>query len=297
MLRLTTGAARLCSALVTLTAALAACAPASAATAPRPATIYGGGTSQDAPIAIQVSRDHRRLVRLLEYVTAKCSNGALVTEAGPVPFSATPPTFIQANTLLGDTLPRSGRFRYTGLAAEHYGDMQGALDETIAGTVSGLRAHGTYRVTIKLTAADGSPGPTCSTGTLSWKADASPGRVFAGLTGAGMPLVLRASADRRKMTDVRIGWGAGCVPDGYFGYGEHFVAFALSSTGRFGDTFDQGPTTDSDGGTQRYHYELAGTVGRTKATGSFAATATFTNADGTTQATCTQPREHWTAGS
>lgn len=314
MLRQRTGAARLVPAPVVILAALVACVPASAAVPLRlvnrarpgaaaiggstPLTVYGGATSQDAPFALQVARNHKRLVRLLINAVATCPDGSKVAESGPARFVAAAPTFIQANTFLGSALPANGKFRYPGLASETFGAWTGALHETITGRVTGARARGTYRMSIELTADDGSaPAQTCTTGTLTWTADASPGRVFAGLTAAGRPVVIKASADRRRVTDALISWGAPCDPSGMFFYGEHFVGFPMSATGHFGDVFDQNSDPRPDGSTGRYHYDLRGTVGRRAARGTFAASAQQLAAEGTPTATCTMAAEPWTARS
>jgi hypothetical protein len=302
---------RIAAGLVTLTAVLAACASATAAPPVRlvnrpvaaaavsktPLTVYGGLTSQDTPFALQIARDHKHLVRLLVFASARCPDGAVVSESGPARFTGALPTLIQANTIIGNALPRSGKFHYDGLASEDYGTFTGGLQETITGRVTGSRARGTYRMTVDLRAKDGSSQQTCTTGTLTWKTESAPGRVFAGLTAAQRPVVIRASADRRRVTDALIGWGAPCDPSGAFIYGEHFTGFPVASTGRFGDAFDQTPTPAADGSHGTFHYELAGSLGHAKARGTFAATARFTAADGTTTATCTQATESWSATS
>jgi hypothetical protein len=311
MLRQRTAAARLVPASVTILAALVACVPASAATplrlvnrarpaaaVTRPLTTYGGSTSQDAPFALQVARNHKTLVRLIIHAVAKCPDGTRLIESGPAQFAGALPTLIQANTFIGNALPASGRFRFSGLAAERFGDSTGALDETITGRVTGARARGTYRMRIQLHPSDDSaPTQTCDTGALTWKADASPGRVFAGLTAAGRPVVIKASADRRRVSDARISWSAPCDPSGGFAYAEHFGAFPMSATGHFGDAFDQHSDPGPDGSTDHYHYDLRGTASGRTARGTFAASAQRQAADGTPIMTCTMAAEAWTAKS
>jgi hypothetical protein len=71
----------------------------------------------------------------------------------------------------------------------------------------------------------------------------------------------------------------------------------MSATGHFGDVFDQKGDPEPDGSIDRYHYDLRGTVSRTTARGTFAASAQRSAADGTPITTCTMAAEAWTATS
>jgi hypothetical protein len=272
MLRQRTGAARFVPAPVTILAALVACAPAAAApplhlinrarpaaavTATRALTTYGGSTSQDAPFALIVAKDHRRLSRLLLHADAPCSDGSHATESGPASIEA--PGGARGggrNLFVGNRLPKSGSFRVKGSATEGYGGtMYGKLSETLAGKVKGNRAKGTFRMTVQVIDANtGAVQATCDTGALSWRASAVPGKVYAGLTGTGRPVVVAR-------------------------------------------TFDAGPFAASDGSSIALHYTLAGRLTATRATGTFAATMTQTAPDGTVQATCDRPAQSWSARS
>ena len=313
MLRQRTGAARFVPAPVAILAALVACAPASAA-APlhlvnraRPAaastatpalTTYGGSTSQDAPFALIVSKDHRRLTRLLLHADAPCSDGSGATESGQA--SIEPPGGPRGggrNLFVGDRLPRSGSFRIKGSAMEGYGGtIYGKLSETLAGRVKGNRAKGTFRMTVQVIDANtGAVQATCDTGPLSWHTAAVPGKVYAGLTGGGRPVVVALTPDRGMVSDLRIGWDATCQPEGGFLVADHLGNFLVDTAGTFGHPFDAGPFAGPDGSSIALHYALAGRLTATRATGTFAATMTQTAADGTVQTTCDRSLEHWSA--
>jgi hypothetical protein len=315
MLRQRTGAARFVPAPVTILAALVACAPAAAApplhlinrarpaaavTATRALTTYGGSTSQDAPFALIVAKDHRRLSRLLLHADAPCSDGSHATESGPASIEA--PGGARGggrNLFVGNRLPKSGSFRVKGSATEGYGGtMYGKLSETLAGKVKGNRAKGTFRMTVQVIDANtGAVQATCDTGALSWRASAVPGKVYAGLTGTGRPVVVALTADRSMVSDLRIGWDATCQPEGGFLIADHLGNFPVDTSGTFGHPFDAGPFAASDGSSIALHYTLAGRLTATRATGTFAATMTQTAPDGTVQATCDRPLQHWAAAS
>jgi hypothetical protein len=315
MLRQRTGAARFAPAPVAIIAALVACAPASAATplrlvnrarpaaattASRPLTTYGGSTSQDAPFALIVSKDHRRLARLLLHADAPCSDGSHATESGPASIAAAGAARSSGrNQFVGDRLPRSGSFRVKGSALEGYGGtLYGKLSETLAGKVKGNRAKGTFRMIIQVVDMNtGAVQATCDTGALTWRSAAVPGKVYAGLTGGGRPVVVALTPDRSMVSDLRIGWDATCQPEGGFLVADHLGNFPVDTSGTFGHPFEAGPFAGAEGSSIALHYMLAGRLTATRATGTFAVRLTQTAADGTTQATCDRPLQHWSATS
>lgn len=312
MLRQRTGAARLVPAPVAILAALAACAPASAAsrlrlvnrarpaaaTVARPLTTYGGATSQDAPFALIVSKDHKRLARVLMHVEAACPDGAIVIESGAAAFepSGAPPS-VSRNRFTGNVLPKSGSFRAKGAALESYGPtMYGRVSETLAGKVTGNRAKGTLRLTVQIVDVNsGAVQQTCDTGALSWHTAAVPRKVYAGLTGGSRPVVVELSADRTQVSHLHIGWDATCQPQGSFLIGDDVGGFPVDTSGHFGTPFDIGPFTRDNGDSIKVHYAVSGKLTATRATGTFAATYTRTAPDGTVQATCDRPAERWSA--
>ena len=287
MLRQRTGAARLVPAPVTIVAALVACAPASAAaptrlvnrarpaaatTVSRPLTAYGGSTSQDAPFALIVSKDHRRLARLLMHAEAPCTDGGRATESGAASVEAPgAPRGDGRNRFVGNRLPAGGRFRVKGTALESYGGTEyGRVSETLAGRVRGNRAKGTFRMTVHVFDANtGSVLATCDSGPLTWRSAAVPGKVYAGLTGAQRPVVVELTPDRSMVTDLRIAWDATCQPEGGFLVGDHLGDFPVDTSGHFGHPFDAGPYTGADGSSISLRYALSGRLTATRAAGTF----------------------------
>ena len=315
MLRQRTGAARLVPAPVAIVAALVACVPASAAPptplvnrarpaaaapASRPLTTYGGSTSQDAPFALIVSRDHRRLARLLMHAEAPCSDGGHATESGAA--SIDPPGGPRGdgrNRFIGNRLPAGGSFRVKGTALESYGGTEyGRVSETLAGRVRGNRAKGTFRMTVRVVDANtGSVLATCDSGALAWRSAAVPGKVYAGLTGALRPVVVELTPDRAMVSDLRIAWDATCQPEGGLLVGDHLGDFPVDTSGHFGHPFDAGPYTGADGSSISLRYALRGRLTATRATGTFGTRLTQTAPDGPVQATCDRPLQHWSATS
>lgn len=315
MLRQRTGAARFVPAPVAILAALAACTPASAAvptrlinrvrpaaasTLSRPLTTYGGSTSQDSPFALIVSKDHRRFARLLMHVDVPCPDGRMVIESGAAAFQAGGgPSSSGRNSFAGNRLPKNGSFRMKGAALEGYGGtLYGAVSETLAGKVKGNRAKGTLRLTVQIVDANTrAVQQTCDSGPLTWRTAAVPGKVYAGLTAASRPVVVELSPDRSVVTNLRIGWEAPCQPEGDLMIGDDIGGFPVDTSGRFGNPFDLGPFTRDDGDSVAVHYAVTGRLTATKATGTFAARFTRTAPDGTVQATCDRPLQHWSAAS
>lgn len=315
MLRHRTCAARFVPAPVTILAALVACVPASAASptrlvnrarpaaAPavaRPLTTYGGSSSQQAPFALIVSKDHKRLVSVLLHADAPCPDGSRVIESGAA--SIEPPGGPRGggrNLFSGNRLPRSGSFRVKGTALEAYGGtLYGKLSETLAGKVKGNRAKGTFRMTVQVVdGATGAVQQTCETGALGWRASAVPGKVYAGLTAGFRPVVVELSADRSVVSDLRIGWDAVCQPEGGLLIGDDVGGFPVDTSGHFGHAFGVGPFVLDGGDSVAAHYDVGGRLTSTRARGTFAATFTRTAPDGTVQSTCSRAAEAWTARS
>ena len=315
MLRQRTGAARFVPAPVTILAALAACVPASAATptrlvnrarpaaaatAARPLTTFGGSTSQAAPFALIVSKDHQRLASLLLHADAPCADGSHATESGIA--SIEPHGAARGdgrNRFVGNRLPRSGSFRVKGSALESYGATQyGRVSETLAGRIKGNRAKGTLRMTIVVVDANtGAAQTTCDTGPVTWRSAAVPGKVYAGLTSGRRPVVVELSPDRSMVADLRVSWDATCQPEGGFLIADHLGNFPVDTAGHFGHPFDAGPFTAQDGSSVALHYDLAGRVTAKRVAGTLAVTLTQTAPDGTVQSTCSRPVEHWSATS
>jgi hypothetical protein len=287
-------------ALAALVLGAAGAAPCATAVAkrrpPPPPTIYGGSTSDDAPLGLQISKDHRHLVRLLIHAEASCPSGqsAMVSEA--VPFAAKLPKVATANTIVGNRLPSSGAFSLHGVAVQDYGARTGLVAESLTGRIHGRTAKGTFQLTVHvINSASSQDVETCRSDTLRWTAKSSRGRIFIGRTASRKPVVLALTPDRLQVADLWFGWTAPCQPDGTVIVGDHLSRFPISPGGQFGDVFDAGPFGDPGGSAVSFHYDVHGAVTRTSASGTLAATMTQTDATGATTATCALATEQWKA--
>jgi hypothetical protein len=291
---------RISTAVVALALSTACAAPGATAVAKRrpapPPTIYGGSTSDDAPFGLQVSKDHRHLVRLLIHAVAACPSGDLAVVSASVPFAAKVPKFTTANTIIGNRLPPSGAFSLHGVAAKDYGARTWLVAEALRGRIHGRTAKGTFQLTVHvIDTTSGQDVETCHADTLRWTAKASRGRIFIGLTASRKPVVLALTPDRLQVADLWFGWTAACQPAGAVIVGDHLSRFSISPAGQFGGAFDAGPYGHPDGSSASFHYEVHGAVSRTSASGTLAATLTQTDATGATTATCALPAEQWKA--
>ena len=221
--------------------ALAGAAPATAA----PVPIYGGHTSQDAPIALRTSADGRRLTQLLFYADFKCDDGTGDSWFGSADFAAFKPPTIDAGTNIFSParVGRGGTFRATG--EEPFNG--GKLTETLRGSLRRGVAHGTFSATFEATDDTTGAKVTCNSGTLRWAARSAPGRIYAGLTSNEGPVVIQRSRDGRHVDSMWLGWDAPCQSGLFFGFGDHFVRFPVSRAGRFGNAFDDPFTLDGGG--------------------------------------------------
>jgi hypothetical protein len=291
---------RISIALVALVLGVAGAAPCATAVAKRrpapPPTISGGSTSDDAPFGLQVSKDHRHLVRLLIHAQAPCPSGQSAMVSESVPFAAKLPKFTTANTIIGNRLPPSGAFSLHGVAVQDYGARTGLVAETLAGRIHGRTAKGTFQLTVHvIDTASGQDVETCRSDALRWTAKSSRGRIFIGLTASRRPVVLALTPDRLQVADLWFGWTAPCQPDGTVIVGDHLSRFSISPGGSFGGAFDAGPYGNPDGSSASFHYDVHGTVSRTSASGTLAATLTQTDATGAITATCALAAEQWKA--
>jgi len=275
--------------------ALSAAAPAAAA----PVQVYGGHTAQDAPIALRVAGSGRTLTQLLVHVRAPCDDGNGATWSGAASFAAfAPPTInLGANVFSPARISRRGAFRATGMARDTYGDKLGTVTQTIRGTIRRGVAHGTFAATIEIIdPATGAKVTSCRSGTLRWAARSAPGRVYAGLTSARLPIVIERSRSGRKVNSMWVSWAAPCQNAGGWAVAEELVNFPVSGAGRFGDTFSDEMKVDGVG-TNAFAYRLAGTAGASRAAGTLRVEITEKDAAGATTDTCDTTLVSWSARS
>jgi hypothetical protein len=268
--------------------------PAGAATV---GTVYGGATAQDDPMALVVTGDHRLVRAVLVHVDLRCADGKSAVWAGPILVRQGRPRAPRPgdNVLFAGAISRTGRVRLRGLGTTDYGSAVGAVRETMGARFRGAAASGTLSMTIGLTdKATAAPVTTCRSGAVRWRAASAPGRVFAGLTGQGRPLVVRLNRSATRVADLHVSWIADCSGGGATDLGDDLTNFPLDPSGRFGDDFTRALDLPG-GGRSSFAYRIHGTAGPRRASGTFGVIETDTDAAGATADTCTLAPVRWSA--
>jgi len=258
-------------ALAAASLALTAAAPAAASA---PATIYGGTLADDAPFALRFAKDGRTLDSLLAHVRLTCDGGERRTLSG-------------VDTFPRVLLSKRGALRADGTTTADFDDGTGAVTERLRGTVRKGRARGTLSTTMVLTDAATGARRSCRSGTLRWTAISSPGRVFAGTTSDGRPVVLRRSRDGSEVESLSVSYYAACGLGGGYAIGEELVDFPLRPSA-FGDSWTYEPDPSLS-----VQYTLRGRVGAARASGTLRVVVT----DEQAQDTCDTTQLSWTARS
>jgi len=278
-------------------ASLVAVTPAAAAGSDR---VYGGHTSDFAPFALRVGANGAKLTGMLLQVDFRCDDGGGASWSGRASFRPFKPATTRPgdNDLTPARISRRRTFRATGEAAAYYGaDMTGTITEKLRGTVRRSTAHGIYSATLVMRNTEtGATVRTCHSGTVRWEARSAPGRVYAGQSSDGQPLVIERSRDGRSVTTLWIAFTAPCPSGGAFEIGMGLTDFPISRSGRVGDRWDDEEKRD-DGGSDVRTYSFDGTMRATSAFGSFAVQITRKDAAGNVTETCERPVERWTARS
>jgi hypothetical protein len=282
-------------------ALLLASGPVAAAHAkPRLGHSYGGVTSQDAPFVLELARGSK-VDRIRVLVIGQCSDGESLTMFATVDFETNIPAFVPSgdHVMTGGRLSKSGSFRASGLGSEDFGGAGGAVTEKVTGRIRrNGSASGTYRASVTLIDRQtNQPVADCHTGTIKWSARSARGRVFAGATSAGQPIVVELDRRRGSVEHLMFGWGAPCAPPETGGWlvPDHLRGFPLTG-GSFGDTF-QVPVDLDGGGKRAFDYTIQGSVGRSKASGSFSVKVTDMDGAGVTTSACDTGSVTWTARS
>lgn len=246
-------------------------------------TVYGGATSQDSPFALVLSADRRRVSHAMFYVEARCSDGTDL------------PYFAKAT--LGRRLPRSGAFAWRGTDSRSNGKAALRVTERIQGSVRRSRAAGTFTVAMELVdKASGARRQTCRTATLRWSAASAPGRVYAGQTDAGGPVVVQLDRARRQITTFRAGWIGTCTKSGPFGMGEHLSEVKVARSGAFADSLSEDEPVDG-GGTRAVDVALSGRMAATRASGVYRYSSKDKSKAGKIADICDSSDVHWSARS
>lgn len=248
----------------------------------------GGKAGDSDPIVVGVSRDGKRVNRVVVRWSAPCGSGMRVRFAAPLTLGS------GEHRLGGGRLSRSGSFEVTSAGTLDFGDFEGIVGQAGEGKLSTRRSTGVWAASVEVR--QRSTGATVDICEVSfpWAAGSQQQMTYGGATNDGEPIVVRLDPRRTKVSVFHIGWHADCSDGGGFDLGDELVNFPLSRAGRFGDVFVQRFPRE-EGGEFRYSYVIRGKVGRTRASGTFKVTHTVHDASGATLVTCATPTVRWTA--
>ncbi len=222
-----------------LTAVAALAGPVAPAAAER---VYGGAkASERLELAMAVSDDGAAVTRVSIASELVCGGYRRVDTATSTPITALPAAppadgvlYLTAGTVGG------GRLDATLVRARPRG--AGRTDTATArlrGELGTGRGEGTLTLTSRITEnATGRVLRTCSR-RFPWRVRRNPGRLYAGNTSQGGPVVVRISADRRRITATRYAWVATCRRVEYYfePHDDYLLPFRLGSGGTFSQPF------------------------------------------------------------
>jgi hypothetical protein len=240
---------------IAITVAVAAGSGAAFASPAHADRIYGGQkTSERLQMVFTVSDDGAALRSVALISELNCRNSYNRVDTGTTTSVATLPAQPERGVLyLADAAIAGGQLDASLLIARERGT--GRTDVArgrLTGELTASRGNGTLALTSRtIEDATGRVLRTCSR-TLPWRVVRNPGRLFAGSTSQGAPVVLRVSADRRRVTNSYIGWMAPCRLVSYYfePHDDWLLPFRLARGGSF---------------TQRYRYDAgrgADVIGR-----------------------------------
>ena len=281
---------------VAATLALTTFPLAAASPAPAAGGVFGGATSGDEAIVVETDRTAKRLRGAVVAWVAPCEDGRRFSDASSLEPVAAEPGFTPGADDLVVTRNRRGRFSGTQTTVHRTDAVSIVAELELSGRLRTRRASGTLAATATVVdRASGDVVTTCGSGSQSWSASRSPGRIFGGRTAQDEPVVARLDRKRRRLTDLRVGWEtAGCQPpDRYLRLGEHFVDVAVRSR-RFGGSFDESYPIEG-GGAIAFAYELSGSVARRTLRGRLRVSVNETDAAGATTVTCDSGQVRWKA--
>jgi hypothetical protein len=202
-----------------LTAVAALAGPVAPAAAER---VYGGDkASERLELAMAVSDDGAAVTRASIASELVCGDYRRVDTA-----TSTAITALRVDATLVRARPRGAGRTDTATAR-------------LRGELGTGRGEGTLTLTSRITEnATGRVLRTCSR-RFPWRVGRNPGRLYAGNTSQGGPVVVRISADRRRITATRYAWVATCRRVEYYfePHDDYLLPFRLGSGGTFSQPF------------------------------------------------------------
>jgi hypothetical protein len=257
---------------------------------------YGGTTSSPEPIVITASKGAKKLSSLVVGWRAPCDDGMYFPVSQALTPAVSAPGFTPGPRELVMTRNAKGRFK--GSIVSGFMTDSGATAVSsfqIEGKLFRTRASGTLSGTVKIMDSSGNTTNSCQTDTMRWSATRAPGKVFGGQTSEEEPVVVRADARHRMISDVMITWESQtCTPPAFVRIPERFQALRLHS-GAFTAGFNENAGPFDDGSKAAFAYNLAGRVTRTSVKGTLHVTMTETDAAGAQTMACDSGNITWKA--
>jgi len=177
-----------------------------AAPAPAAAQVIFGGSAGSNPFAVEFPLRLGAVPPAGEVGTVRVAVRLDCPGANPdLPFGGSlrivaPSVTPGPQELTGSPVDPLGEFAASGVMAYRYGSADGSLRVQLEGRVAGPEAVGRLRVTAELT----SPARQTCRRSNRWRAVSAPGRLYAGATQWGDPLVLRLNEKRDRVQRLRL---------------------------------------------------------------------------------------------
>ncbi len=284
LLRLTAAAGATAAVLATSSSARAADA------------VYGGSAGSEDPIVVKTDSKSTEMRSIIVSWRAACADGMGYPDSGELTAAEPTAGFSPGPQDLLISRNAKGRFKGTQLASADLGAAVAAVVVEVEGKLKPTRASGTLSAVVKIVdKATGADITSCQTGKQRWAASRAPGVVYGGVTSQDQPVVVRLNAQRKRVNDVITTWVAPCTPsEGFFRIPDHFVNFAVKSTGRFGNPFSADFPMDA-GGKRHYDYSITGRVTKKAAKGTLQVKISETDAAGATTDSCDSGGVTWSA--
>jgi hypothetical protein len=255
-------------------------------------SVYGGSTSDRAPIVITLAKSGKLKTLGIDW-TARCNSGSEFPFGGVLAAVAKRPAVISpgANPMFGSV--KRGRLNATAFGSAPLGeDMSAAITQKVRGKVKRSSASGTWSARVDILDPEGNMVDHCQTGAVRWAARRGP-TVYGGSTTQGEPVVVETIKSRTQIKYFGFGWNASCAPDGYATYVESLGNFPLTSGGAFGDQWTNDYPFQDGTGKSSFSYNLNGTLRNRRGSGTVSVDLTETDVSGATTSSCHTNRVAW----
>lgn len=242
---------------------------------------YAGSTSQGDPIVISLSRDGKRLARVVNQWEAPCR--------------------VESPFTLGATLKPNFRMspthRFVGTSTAGERNSVGTLwviSEAIEGRVNRLSVAGSMRVAVTVYDKAGKQIDACGA-RVTFKAASARGSVFGGATSQDFPVAIELARGKKVVHHLHIGWHARCTPPGELEIGDIITGLTIKA-GHFGRGWIE--IYEAPGGlTDSVSYSLHGTIRGSRASGQLRVRVVSRNAAGAAVGQCDSGTVSWSTTS